>query len=60
MVPLVASVVAIVMAAGAKRNIAAEPSARRGKGLATAAQILAIISFLAWLGLLAALFAVGL
>lgn len=40
------NIVAIALASGAKRNIAASNGTRKGKGLATAAQVISVLSFL--------------
>ena len=40
------AVVAIFLASGAKRNIKAQPDLRKGKGMATAAQLISVAAIL--------------
>jgi hypothetical protein len=50
-------IVALFVAAGAKRNVAVSPDTRKGEGLALAAQIISVVSLLLAAGIATAIFA---
>ena len=59
-VPFAPGLVAVFMGSAAKRNIRASEGTRSGLGIATAAQVIAVIAILFWALVVAGLIASGL